>query len=386
MVKAVRHGRAAITACEALDGFLDGQPLAAGAAPPPPSDPDTAFAAVKGSKSSYDRAAVAALQKSDPEFADIVVALQVRNELKAENKYTEAEHYKRLKTALKDEGDRPSKKADQALRHCPNYALVDGLLHREILDPKDNAFVQRVVVPVGGLRSFHYNGRHYRLSLRKSLLLLYHDSEMIGAHPGVRDTLAKVADVFWWPGLEHEVRRWVATCATCRLIKPTPALTAEQRMELHDRPFRVLFIDAIGPIRPADGEYRYIAHADCPYSRFVWLQPMIDDTEEEWARFLVESVFFDLAGFPTVLRSDRGTSFTGGVIKAVNTLLGITHAFGSSYHPESQGYVEVRHKPVNNTLAAYARDNPGTWARRCKLAQWAMRATPRADREGRSPF
>ncbi len=241
-------------------------------------------------------------------------------------------------------------------------------------------------MPVGGLRSFHYNGRHYRLSLRKSLLLLYHDSEMIGAHPGARDTLAKISDVFWWPGMEHEVRRWVATCATCRLIKPTPALTAEQRMELHDRPFRVLFIDAIGPIRPADGEYRYIAHADCPYSRFVWLQPMVDDSEEEWARFLVENVFFDLAGFPAILRSDRGTAFTGGVIKAVNTLLGIQHAFGSSYHPESQGYVEVRHKPVNATLAAYARENPGTWARRCKLAQWAMRATPRADREGRSPF
>jgi len=209
---------------------------------------------------------------------------------------------------------------------------------------------------------------------------------MIGAHPGVRDTLAKLSDVFWWPGMEHEVRRWVATCAICRLVKPTPALTAEQRMELHDRPFRVLYIDSIGPIRPADGEYRYIAHVECPYSRFVWLQPLCEDSEEEWAKFLVESVFFDLAGFPAVLRSDRGTAYTGAIIKAVNTLLGITHAFGSAYHPQSQGYIEARHKPINTTLAAYARDNPGTWARRAKLAQWAMRATPRADRNGRSPF
>ena len=145
-------------------------------------------------------------------------------------------------------------------------------------------------------------------------------------------------------------------------------------------------MDAIGPIRPADGEFRFIAHVECPYSRFVWLQPLKEDSEEEWAAFLVESVFFDLAGFPAVLRSDRGTSFTGGVIKAVNTLLGITHAFGSSYHPESQGYIEARHKGINTTLAAYARDNPGQWARRCKLAQWAMRATPRGDRDGRSPF
>ena len=352
----------------------------------PPTDADTAFRAFEGSKSSFDREAVAALQKAGPEFGDIVAALRIKDELEAASAYTEAEHFKRLKGALRQEGVGPSKRADQAIRLCQHYCLIDGLLHREVLDSKDNAFVQRVVVPAGGLRSFHFNGRQYRLSLRKAMLLLYHDSELIGAHPGVRDTLAKLADLFWWPGMEHEVRRWVATCATCRLVKPTPALTAEQRMELHDRPFRVLFIDAIGPIRPADGEYQYLAHCECPYSRFPWLAPLRDDSEEEWARFLVEQVFFDLAGFPAVLRSDRGTAFTGGVIRAVNTLLGITHAFGSAYHPESQGYIESRHKFINTTLAAYARDNPGSWAKRAKLAQWAMRATPRADRDGRSPY
>ncbi len=41
---------------------------------------------------------------------------------------------------------------------------------------------------------------------------------------------------------------------------------------------------------------------------------------------------------------------------------------------------------VNNTLAAYAKANPGRWARRVKLCQWAVRATPRAHRDGKSPF
>ena len=383
MVRAARHGRAAIAASEALDGFLNRQPIAAGAAP---VDPETAFRTIDGNKSRYEREAIASLQRKDPDFGDVIEALAIKDTLECEDRYTEAELYKLLKVSLKVEGQGPSKRADQAIRLLPNYCLIDGLLHRELLDPKDNAFVQRVVVPSGGLRSFHYNGRQYRLSMRKSLLLLYHDSELIGAHPGVRDTLAKLSGQFWWPGMEHEVRRWVATCATCKLVKPTPALTAEQRMELHDRPFRVLFIDAIGPIRPADGEHKFLAHAECPYSRYPWIRPLREDCEEEWARFLVEDVFFDLAGFPAVLRSDRGSAFTGGVIKAVNTLLGVTHAFGSSYHPESQGYIEARHKPINNTLAAYARENPGHWAKRAKLAQWAMRATPRADRDGRSPF
>ena len=218
--------------------------------------------------------------------------------------------------------------------------------------------------------------------MKKTILLMFHDSEMVGGHPGVRDTQAKVAKQFWWPGLEQDVRRWCATCPTCRMTKPSPALTAPQRMELHTRPFRVLFIDTVGPITPSDGEYKYIAHVECPFSRWCWIHPLKENSDEEWARFLVENVFFDVAGFPSVLRSDRGAEFTGGVVAAVNKILGITHAFGSAFHPGSQGYIEGRHKSLNYILAACARDNPGSWARRGKLAQWVLRATPRADRDG----
>ena len=54
-------------------------------------------------------------------------------------------------------------------------------------------------------------------------------------------------------------------------------------------------------------------------------------------------VYFDLCGFSTVLRSDRITELTGSVVKAINTMLGVEHAFGSSYHPESHGHIEARH-------------------------------------------
>jgi hypothetical protein len=87
-----------------------------------------------------------------------------------------------------------------------------------------------------------------------------------------------------------------------------------------------------------------------------------------------------------VLRSDRGAAFVSNIVKAVNDYLGIEHAFGAAFHPESQGYIEGRHKSINYVLAAYHADNPGKWARRAKLAQWALRATPRQDRDGQSPY
>ena len=227
-----------------------------------------------------DKDNIKALQRSDADFHAIVVALEVKSRLRKTGKpHDDTALYKELKPLLKrDEG--ASKAADQAIGQLKHYEL-EGLLYRLVLDPATNSVGKRVVVPTGGLRSFWLNGRRYRLPLRKSLLLLFHDSETIGGHPSARDTLAKVAEQFWWPGLEHDVRRWCATCAICRMVKPSAALTAEQRTELHDRPFHILFIDTIGPIRPADGEYSYIAHAECPFSRFVWLEPLKENSDVE---------------------------------------------------------------------------------------------------------
>ena len=239
-----------------------------------------------------------------------------------------------------------------------HYTYRNDTLYRKVWDDTDQVFVERFVVPAGGQRTFVLNGRKYKLSLRKSFLLLYHDSETDGAHASQRDTLAKLSKSVWWPTAESDVRKWVQSCSVCRLRKPHKGLTTEQRMELHDKPFRVIFIDALGPISPPSQGAEFVFHAEDPFSRWVWLHCSPADTAEEWARFLVEDVFFDLCGFPAVLRSDRGAAFTSQVIASVNQLLGITHAFGTAFHPQSQGYVEGRHKSINNDTCRLLQREP----------------------------
>ena len=46
---------------------------------------------------------------------------------------------------------------------------------------QDGAEAERFVVPVGGLRSYKYNGRRYRFTHCKTFLLLYPDGELTGA-------------------------------------------------------------------------------------------------------------------------------------------------------------------------------------------------------------
>ena len=210
---------------------------------------------------------------------------------------------------------------------------------------------------------------------------MYHDGEFVGVHSSIKDTLAKLVAKIWWPTLARDVRSWVRSCSVCRLPEPQPGSTAEQRMELHGKFSPGLVMVAMGPTQPASEGNAYIFHAECPFSRWCSVTASKKDNAEKWARFLVEEVFFDVAGFPAVVRSDRGPAFISEVVRSVNVYLGFVQAFDSSYYPLSQGYLEARRKPINNVLAAYCRAIPQEWSRWIKLGQWAMRSTlPRRSR------
>ena len=131
------------------------------------------------------------------------------------------------------------------------------------------------------------------------MLLYFHGSETSGAHSSRDDTVQKLSELVWWPTLYHDVERWVSTCSVCKLTQPQKALTAEMRSQLYLRPFRVLIIDTVGPITPAVRGFEFIYHASCPFSGFAWLQAAAKNDGPTWSQFLVEQVFFDIAGFPS---------------------------------------------------------------------------------------
>ena len=115
-----------------------------------------------------------------------------------------------------------------------------------------------------GTKAIAFNGRLRVLTLRRRLSLEYHDAEAPGAHSSDQDTLAKLEELVWWPGLARDVHTWVATCHVCKACNPQTRLTCDERMELHERPFKVLFIDTSGPIAPTPEGKRYSYHAECP--------------------------------------------------------------------------------------------------------------------------
>ena len=85
---------------------------------------------------------------------------------------------------------------------------------------------------------------------------------------------------------------------------------------------------------------------DC-FSYWLWAIPVDNNNARETAKALLLHVYCDLAGWPAVLRSDRG-EFTFDVVRELNEMLGVRQVFGSAYHPRAQSLIENTHKRLNN--------------------------------------
>ena len=80
--------------------------------------------------------------------------------------------------------------------------------------------------------------------------------------------------------------------------------------------------------------------------------------------------------FPTVLRSDNAKEFVGEVSRELNTLLGMTHITGSSYHPQSQGMIESMHKTLNGLVRCLVEGDARSWETMLPYAQCILRIMP----------
>lgn len=220
-----------------------------------------------------------------------------------------------------------------------DFDFIDGYLFKKGYDHAQECIRLQAVVPRGGKESFEVPGEGLKvLGARESLLLEFHNNTLMG-HLGREATIENISRTYWWPSMHADVSRWIKSCLICRRNRSTCPISTYSRSELPHRPLRVIQIDTVGLIEPA-GDLtgaKAILSVVCCFSRWPWLIALKDKSEDEVARGLLVSVFSDVCGFPTVIRSDNGSEFMGRVLQRINKFLGIHHVGGTTYHPQSQG-------------------------------------------------
>jgi hypothetical protein len=216
---------------------------------------------------------------------------------------------------------------------------------------------------VNGFVMWLNNGR-YRFvvppPLRRLLLAEAHDSKL-GGHFGVDKTYGTLAEAFYWPRMYQDVLRYVTTCNTCQLNKPYNRAPAGQLrpIGIPELPFLEVGLDLTGPLPASKQGNNFILTVTDYASRMARFIPCKSSPEhpisaEQTARLYFEHVF-RFHGLPAVLRTDRGPQFTGQFFTELFRLCGTQQAFGTAYHPQSQGLTERANHTVIEALRHYLR-------------------------------
>ncbi|XP_076065323.1 uncharacterized protein LOC143039330 [Oratosquilla oratoria] len=166
---------------------------------------------------------------------------------------------------------------------------------------------------------------------RKEVLRLGHDSPLSG-HMGVRKTLDRIWQHFYWPGIRRDVAQHCRTCHTCQYPEAIPLRKVRAKVVLHE---------------------------------------------------LIS--FFTKWGLPRELQTDQGSVFLSREVMQSLGALGITKVTSSAYHPQSQGALERYHQTLKTMLRKWCLENYTGWDQALPYLLFAVREVPN-ESLGLSPF
>ncbi|XP_067145203.1 uncharacterized protein [Centruroides vittatus] len=257
----------------------------------------------------------------------------------------------------------------EAAKHGKDGLVVnDGILYR-----RDSWFgrpIKQVVVPQ---------------ERRAEVLSLAHKTPW-GGHLGSRKTAGRIREVFYWPGMAADIRRYCQSCHRCQIRAPARILdrTPITPLTRPSTPFQVVNIDMIGPIEPPSSRgHRYALCMIDLCTRWPEVEPMRSLSATATCSTLLQ--VFTRTGFPELICCDQGTNFTAGLTREMTRLLGVRIRFSTPEHPQSNGSVERWNQTFKNMLSHTIAESKKNWDKVIPFLLWAYREVPH-ETTGISPF
>ncbi|KAM4061291.1 integrase core domain-containing protein [Hirsutella rhossiliensis] len=126
----------------------------------------------------------------------------------------------------------------------------------------------------------------------------------------------------------------------------------EDRQKGDQEPWHTVLVD--GKDMPNDRNgFDYVWTFICKLSKLILTIPgKKTDTAERLAKRYYRRVFGHL-GLPKIWLSDNGPQFISKFMAKVNEMTGTEHKFGSAYHAQTQGGVEITNQYLDQRLTFY---------------------------------
>ncbi|GBG90514.1 hypothetical protein CBR_g50858 [Chara braunii] len=247
----------------------------------------------------------------------------------------------------------PTEVSTRAREEAERYVLRGGHLFRR----EEGAMPRRVVCE-----------RYRQLDVIQAM----HDG-LAGGHRSSKGTLAKLAPLYYWPGMASMVAIYCQTCLICQ-ERSSARVFEPLRLTRVLGPGHLVHLDlAVMPVS-TDG-YRYILDARDNLSGFV---EAVTLKKKKW-RSVADWIEDFYLRHPFVRRfiADNGTEFVNQEVLGMLKRLCVPIKLIEPYHPEANAPVERGHRTLKNTIAKLAADHLGSWPRYLKQAVFSENVIPK---------
>ena len=90
-------------------------------------------------------------------------------------------------------------------------------------------------------------------------------------------------------------------------------------------------------------------------------------------------------GLPDNIISDRGPQFASDLFQELCKSLGMRSSLTTAFHPQSNGGTERANREIQLYLSVFCINNPSSWSKALKKAEFVYNNRPHADRQ-QTPF
>ena len=199
-------------------------------------------------------------------------------------------------------------------------------------------------------------------TLRETVHGWSHEHPTAG-HFGIRATLQRTSERFYFPGMKKDSETRVKACPECLAkIRRANVRDATHQPRRTGYVGELLFVDLVGPMPVTQDQNKYILTIEDAYSRYVMAVPIPNKQAATVTKHLMER-YISVFGTPTAIHSDQGKEFTAEIFKDLMDKLQVKRTTTPTYNPQSNGNLERFHRTLNTLIRVFSdRDDP-EWAR-----------------------